>query len=244
MAIRGVIHFHSNYSYDGCDSIDDIVAFLKKRGCSFLFLTEHDDDFDQEKMDRFIRDCERISSSDFLIVPGIEFRCKNKVHILGLGIKNFIKVNDPCQAAEKIKAFGGRAVIAHPMGYLDHISEKLIRIVDGVEIWNGHKDGKVAPDYRIIREYSKWLSVNPGISSLCGADHHGIEGYFPIETIIEDVKNLNYPYIWDKLRAPLKIKGKYFEFQKIYEDSISHYVFLCLVRLARQAWHKLDAVAG
>lgn len=39
--LKGVAHVHSTYSYDGCPSLAEIVAFLNGRGLDFVLMSEH-----------------------------------------------------------------------------------------------------------------------------------------------------------------------------------------------------------
>lgn len=209
--IKGVIHFHSNYSYDGHDRIQDIVAFLRNRGCSFVFLTEHDDDFTDLKMERFVEDCEAASSEDFLVVPGIEFRCGNKVHILGLGLKNFFRCEDPKKVAEKINELEAKAIIAHPVRYADNVDYELIKLVDGVEIWNGNKDSRFLINPSVLTQFIFWKKVNPKLVAVCGGDHHNLAHYFPLEVRVPNCE-LTFQNIWEGIAGKgALLSGKFFK---------------------------------
>ncbi len=213
--IKGVIHFHSNYSYDGRDNIRDIVAFLKSRGCSFVFLTEHDDDFNEEKMERFVEECEATSSRGFLVVPGIEFRCRNKVHILGLGLRKFVRREDPEGVATWIRDNGGKAVIAHPIKYQQNIGPKLINLVNGVEIWNSHKDSRFIPNYRMLELFRIWKKINPLIIPICGSDNHGVIDNYPIICNIKESR-LEFEDIWKTLsKDDVIFASKFFKLRRI-----------------------------
>ena len=85
--LKGIIHVHSNYSYDGQHSIDEIAQFGRKRGYSFIGMTEHSDTLDEEKVALYVEECRRVSSPDCLIIPGIEFSCDNNLHLIGLGVR-------------------------------------------------------------------------------------------------------------------------------------------------------------
>ena len=45
MAKTGIIHIHSNLSYDGRQSLEEIALFARKRGYCFVGMTEHSDTF-------------------------------------------------------------------------------------------------------------------------------------------------------------------------------------------------------
>lgn len=205
--VRGIIHFHSDFSYDGHDSITNLVAFLKKNGYSFACLAEHDDDFDDEKMKRFVNACKDASDNAFKMIPGLEFRCRNKAHILGLGIKEYFHADDPVDAAKKIKEQGGVAIIAHPIKYVNNITDELLSSIDGIEIWNGPKDSRFMPHYKSLVYYKKIKDNFPHIKASCGPDMHSIKRYFKMDMVAQsfsgDIKS-----IW--IKSNPEMEGKYF----------------------------------
>lgn len=204
--VRGIIHFHSDFSYDGYNSIPGIVDFFKTNGYSFVCLTEHDDDFDNEKMDRYINVCRDASDSSFYVVPGLEFRCENRVHILGIDIKKYFKTDDPVDAAKKIREQGGIAIIAHPLKYLNNITDELLSAIDGIEIWNGQKDSKYMPHYKLLAYYRKLKSKYPHIKAFCGPDTHSLNYYFRMDMIVHNFSG-DIRYVLEKSKPVMQ--GEY-----------------------------------
>ena len=95
--LKGYVHIHSHYSYDGVDSIEKIARFFRKKGYRFVCLTEHADDFSNDKMDSFVNECRRCSDPDLLVIPGLEYRCNNLVHLLAIGVDQYHEgIPRPC----------------------------------------------------------------------------------------------------------------------------------------------------
>ena len=69
---KGLLHFHSNFSYDGHNSIQEIAKWRKTEKIDFIILTEHDNDFDNQKFENYVNECEK-HSKNIILVPGIEY---------------------------------------------------------------------------------------------------------------------------------------------------------------------------
>ena len=69
--LRGIVHVHSNYSYDGHNSLEEIARYARTRGYHFVGMTEHSDTFDRSRMRDYVQDCARMSTSECLLIPGI-----------------------------------------------------------------------------------------------------------------------------------------------------------------------------
>jgi len=208
--LRGIIHIHTGFSYDGKNTIPEWAAFLKAKGYNFVCLTEHDDDFDDAKMAGLVTECRQVSTDSFHIVPGLEFRCANKVHILGLGLTKFYKTNDPIVAAQFIRDNNGVSVIAHPRRYERNITEELIKTVDSIEIWNGAKDSRFFPHPEVLGLYKRCRGVNPDLIAIGGADVHGIDSYFQLDVHITDNAGTEWNIKNLKDGGLRKICGRYF----------------------------------
>lgn len=206
--VRGILHVHSDFSYDGRNSIPEWAAFLRAKGYNFVCLTEHDDDFDDAKMAGLVEECRKVSTPSFHMIPGLEFRCANKAHILGLALTKFYRTDDPIEAAQFIRANNGVSVIAHPRGYEGNITKELLKTVDGVEVWNGAKDSRFFPHPEVLGLYKGWREVNPNLIALGGADTHGIGSYFQLDTYA--INNVKWNLKGTENIIPGKICGRYF----------------------------------
>ena len=208
--LKGLIHIHTNFSYDGKNTVREWAAFLRAKGYNFVCLTEHDDDFDDAKMTELVEECRKVSTPSFHIIPGLEFRCADKVHILGLGLTKFYRTTDPIEAVKFIRTNNGASVIAHPRGYEGNITKELLKTVDCVEVWNGAKDSRFFPHPEVLERYKGWKEVNPNLIAIGGADVHGMDSYFQLDVHTAD--NAGTEWNVRNLRdgGLRKICGRYF----------------------------------
>jgi len=209
--LRGMLHLHSSFSYDGHHTVREMAGFFRYRGYQFIALTEHDNDFDQEKMIEFIRACQDASSESFAVIPGLEFRCRDTVHILGIGLQSFQRVDDPLKAVKLIKKQGGLAVLAHPRGYEGRVTDELIRSLDGVEIWNGQKDSRFIPHYRALLAFRRFRDSNPHLLPLPGSDLHRLSAYFPCDLWVEAPRPEPSTILRALKEGKFSVRGRYWK---------------------------------
>jgi predicted metal-dependent phosphoesterase TrpH len=204
---KGYIHVHSNYSFDGKNSIEDLAEFFKAKAYRFICLTEHADDFNQAKMTSFVNECAKYSISSFTVVPGLEYRCGDLVHLLGIGTTEYCSMNHPVDVARFIKQYGGIAVIAHPRGYEESLTDELLSVVDGIEIWSGQKDSRFFPHWKNLSTFRKLKCIYPNLLGLGGADLHSLGNYFPLDTMIKmPVEKFSLSGLTDGVSS---IRGRY-----------------------------------
>ncbi len=146
MLYKGIIHVHSNYSYDGQHSLEEIAKLGVERGYSFIGMSEHSDTLSEENMVRYVKECEKSSASGCLMIPGIEFTCENDLHFVGLGVRHYTSAKDPVKVAEFIHQQNGIGIMAHPIRYNYSIPPYLAGIIDGIEVWNAGYDGRFVPN--------------------------------------------------------------------------------------------------
>ena len=149
--IQGTFHFHSTYSHDGRSTLHEIASNLSGRGLSFCIMTEHFEDFDAAKLERYVREVDEITcSSGFLMIPGIE------VHLAGLDTILF-----PVRRYEEIARFAAEGtesqppmfkVLAHPSKYpFEKVAKHLERYeINGVELWNQQENGSYIPPVEFL----------------------------------------------------------------------------------------------
>jgi len=207
-SLRGIIHIHSHFSYDGSNTIEEWALFLKEKGYDFVCFTEHDDYFDHHKMIQLVEDCKRVCTDTFQAIPGIEFRCKNTVHILGIGIRSYRQIDDPFEAASFIREHGGISVIAHPGLFNKENILQLSHVVDGIEIWNGLKDSRFLPDPRILNLFAEVKKANQTLLPFGGADLHSVNAYFPLDIYLHHGQSLDFENHFTL--SPVTIQGRFF----------------------------------
>lgn len=173
----GMVHVHSTCSYDGQHSLDALVQEAKRRGYRFLGMSEHSDTLDSDRVAEFVAACNRVSSSDCLVIPGIEFTCKDKLHLLGFGVREFIVSDNPVEVSRFIHDRGGVAVVAHPRRYGYQIPPELVSELDGIEVWNAGYDGRFVPDTNALSLLQDLRKRNPSLLGFGGQDLHRLANH-------------------------------------------------------------------
>lgn len=171
-AYTGIVHVHSDCSYDGKHSLEALVQEAKRRGYRFLGMSEHSDTLDPEKVKEFVANCDRLSSSDCLVMPGIEFTCEGNLHLLGFGVRDWCSSTDPVEVSRFIHAQGGIAVVAHPRRYDYRIPSGLVPELDGIEVWNAAYDGRFIPDTSSLKLLLELRNTKPNLLGFGGQDLH------------------------------------------------------------------------
>lgn len=185
--LKGAFHVHSNYSKDGEFSIEELARKAKVLGYDFLVLTDHFEDMDEHVMQELIDESRRVTTSYALdIVPGIEIRLRNKVHMLMVGIES--PINPACsqdiellrEAAKDNQALIGLAHLSHePDLSLSELSK-----FDFIEGWNRRYDKRFPPTraFRTAKALSDCCFVG-------GLDLHSIDelGLMWMETEATDI---------------------------------------------------------
>jgi hypothetical protein len=203
MANVGIVHVHSSYSYDGESTLEEIALLAKRRGYSFIGMTEHSDTFDEDKMRRFTDGCKRFSDSSLLMIPGIEFTCEGNLHLLGVGVREFTPVKDPIAVAKFINRQGGIAIVSHPSRYEYKLPPGLEMEIHGIEIWNAAYDGRFVPNDRSIVLWQALRRRNRTLCPFGGQDLHQITDHSHVkirvlcdepseEQILRSLKASNY----------------------------------------------------
>ena len=200
MAHVGILHVHSNLSYDGQNTLAEIASFAKRRGYRFVGLSEHSDTFDQHKMAHLVDECRRRSDASLLMVPGLEFTCDHNLHLLALGIEYYTDVTNPALVARFVKAQGGLAILSHPSRYGYQIPSGLEMLLDGIEVWNAAYDGRFLPNDRSIRLWKALHARNNSLRAFGTQDLHTIRDHRHVrvsvrcnrltrDTILQSLKN-------------------------------------------------------
>lgn len=177
--MEGLFHVHSNYSYDGKCSLSELVDFCKERGYSFIILTEHAEDFNDSKMQSYVQECENLSNGKVLVIPGLEFGFDEypDLHLLGVGINEYIDSQNITAVVERIHRQGGLAIIAHPSRNNHFVPVEIIDKIDGLEMWNAAYDSKYLPRYKSAKLYKKLRKKNNSLIALGGLDMHMINNF-------------------------------------------------------------------
>lgn len=183
MRVRVASHIHSNWSYDGKWTLEQLAALFAKLGYQALLLTEHDRGFTPARYEAYRRACQEASRSNILLIPGIEYSDPdNSVHILAWGEMPFLGEGmDTLELLQAAKEHQGICVLAHPSRrdawklYQATWAEYLA----GVEVWNRKTDAW-APSLDAIR-----IIDESGLRPFVGFDFHRIKHLFPFSLILD-----------------------------------------------------------
>jgi len=152
MEALATCHAHSEWSYDGSWSLKDLRDKFSQRGSRILLMTEHDRGFTPQRYAEFRQACTEVSSSQILVVPGMEYSdADNRVHVLVWGVPFLGEGLPTSEMLEAVRVANGVAVLAHPSRknvYMDFDPYWADRLL-GIEAWNRKYDGwapsKTAP---------------------------------------------------------------------------------------------------
>jgi len=170
--IRGIVHCHTDLSYDSRVPLSELCASLRSEGFQFVALTEHNRGVTAERYADYVASCRRLSDDRFVAIPGLEVLCVGGVEIAGLGIAEIVEPGDPDAVIARIRALGGYAIWVHP---LKRGRSEGDHGCDAIEVLNGKVDGTLAPNLelvdRVIRLRRKRLQVH----AIFGLDLHGLD---------------------------------------------------------------------
>lgn len=147
---RGLIHFHSCYSYDSILSIKNIVSFAIENDLNFLILTDHDNINGSKVLKNYIEEkkleIEVLIASEYNTEYGDIIALNIKEEIKDMQFESFIK---------GVKRQNGVLLFPHP--YKGHKNIKVIASnVDMIEAFNARIDD-INNDKALIlaKEYNK-----------------------------------------------------------------------------------------
>ena len=138
---KGIIHCHTDLSYDGLVSLADLCSSLQATGFSFVAITEHVKGLTSEQYSDFVTYCKAISTSSFVAIPGLEVRLDDGFEIAAVGISHFIDTTSKEEVIEAIRNQGGYSIWVHP--YKRGRPDLSSIDCDAIEILNGKIDGTV-----------------------------------------------------------------------------------------------------
>jgi hypothetical protein len=184
--LRGALHLHSTYS-DGEFSLRELRAIYVDAGCRFACVTDHADAFadDEPKLDAYRSECDSLSDDQFRFIPGLEFTCVDRMHVLGYGVTALIPSMDPEQVIAQIGARGGIAVVAHPKDEAFATIESFTTIPAGIEVWNSKYDGRYAPRAGTFALLRRIQQKNSNVRAFYGQDLHWRRQYRGLFVAVE-----------------------------------------------------------
>ncbi len=173
--LKAVLHAHSTYS-DGEFTLAELKHLFVAQGCSVICITDHAESFDESKLADYIRECNALSNDHFLFIPGLEYECEQRMHILGYGAAtlatSLAAPKDPQYVIRHIEENGGLAVIAHPKDAMFPWIESFAVLPLGIETWNSKYDGRYAPRPATFDLLRRLQNRRPGMNAFYGQDLH------------------------------------------------------------------------
>lgn len=182
--IKAALHLHSTYS-DGEFTLSELREVLRGAGCRVACVTDHADAFDAAKVQAYVAECERLSDDGFRFVPGLEFGCEERMHVIGYGVTALTGHTIPEDVIRHIDDQGGVAVIAHPKDAHFPWIERFTRLPMGIETWNSKYDGRYAPRPGTFRLLRRLQERRPGMHAFYGIDLHWRMQFRELFTLID-----------------------------------------------------------
>ena len=165
------MHVHSTYS-DGEFTLAELRDVFRAAGCSFVCMADHADAFDANKAARYVEECRALSDADFCFLPGLEFGCFERMHIVGFGVPALIDSEAPQAVMRHIRSHGGVSVLAHPQDRFFGRIEGFDVLPDGIEVWNSKYDGRYAPRPGTFALLGRLRERAPALRAFYGQDLH------------------------------------------------------------------------
>lgn len=198
MEIKGILHCHSNYSYDAKLSLAELKALFLERGLKFVCMTEHTDELTREDAAAFVSECDELSDDSFKMIPGFEVPYKH-AHILMIGQRDFF--GEYAGSLTVLKEWTSTApfvVLAHPVRNDFVVEDGLLDQLDALEVWNQQYEGKIVPRTKSLELYRRLKTMKPELVATGGVDLHRRE-HMGAPVITLDVSELNESTILEKL---------------------------------------------
>jgi PHP domain len=170
--ISGIIHVHTKYSRDGEMDLEGLALAFRRDGHQFICLTEHAEDLGTEKMADLAERCRTLSDDDFCVIPGLEFDSAEGLHILGLGLSDYVRGRSAAEIIAAVHALGGLVILAHPKPGAELLLTGSLELPDGVELWNTKYDTRYAPRLHRFSVLRRLRALKPDVWGYCSPDFH------------------------------------------------------------------------
>lgn len=127
---KGIIHFHSTFSYDGLNTITSIIKFVNKYKLDFIVLTDHDTIEGSKKLQ------EELKKNNLEIEVPIAAEYKTDFgDVIALFIKKEIESRNFKEFVKEVREQNGILILPHP--YDGHINiNEISKCVDAIEVFN------------------------------------------------------------------------------------------------------------
>src|SRR5262249_2878632 len=147
-------------------------------------VTDHAEAFDQAKRDEYVAECARLSDERFRFIAGLEYGCRDRMHVLGYGVTDLLATIEPEEVIGEIARRGGVSVIAHPTDSPFPWIEGRSVLPAGIEAWNTKYDGRYAPRPRTFALLRRLQQQAPGLLAFYGQDLHWRNQFRGLYTVV------------------------------------------------------------
>ncbi len=169
--MKCVLHVHSRFS-DGDLTLAQLRDIYLGLTCRVVCMTDHAEAFSAETLQAYVSECETRSDDRLRFIAGLEFSCRNGMHVLGFGATVRVASKDPQIVIAHIRDAGGVAVIAHPKLTAFDWIETFEDLPHGIEIWNAKYDGQYAPRTATVELLRRLRVRDPAVHAFYGQDMH------------------------------------------------------------------------
>jgi len=164
---NAIFHVHTIYS-DGKYSLGELKNWCKNKRINIVFLADHAEYFDNEKLKKYKKECKILSNSNFIFIPGLELASKTDCHIIHLNPKEIPNMEKNEIILKKAKKKGVKIVIAHvnPKNYP--------RSANLIEILSAKQNPKTIC-FKTFMKINKMRRENPYLNFIGGCDMHELK---------------------------------------------------------------------
>ncbi len=181
--IKGVIHVHSTYS-DGEMTLAALSGVFRENGYHFVCLTEHAEDLDPDRMAALVDQCRDLSDESFCLIPGLEVDSTEGLHLLGVGLSQYVGEGSAGEIIAAIHGQGGLAILAHPKRGAEWFLARDQELPDGLELWNTKHDSRYAPRLHRFSTHRRLRAIKPDLCGYCSVDFHWAGQYRDASLVI------------------------------------------------------------
>lgn len=183
-SVRAAVHVHTTWSFDGHWPLGELATALRRRGYDAMLTAEHSQSLTPEQWLRYQEACAAVTTPDFLVVPGLEYRdTENVVHLptWGVDLPHLGDRMEPGSLISDVADHDGVAVLAHPArrDAWRRVKPAWVVGLSGVEIWNRKYDGwrPSGPGEALAHEH--------GLPTFASLDFHRRRQFAPLATRID-----------------------------------------------------------
>jgi len=234
--MKADLHIHTNFSYDGFSSPEEIVRVAIEKNIDCICITDHGEIRGAVEAMKIAFD------KNILIVPGIEILTTSG-DVLGINVKKLIPDGLSVEkTVEEIRRQGGIAIIPHPFdrpitGFWGGKKKLQTINVDGIEIFNASVILKRAN--RKALNFSQEMNL----PFTAGSDAHRAKfvgrGHIEFSENIRSAEDLIEAIINKRVKA----KGKPLSLREVFENSanadVRKILGYCRLRLKNRKNNKI-----